>query len=487
MLRSLAALAFGTAAVFAQCTTAIVPLPGGTNGDVGVLRRLANGDILVAGDFTTLLGVPANRIARWNGSTITPLGGGVNARVRDVLELPNGDLVVGGDFTSAGGTAIAQVARWDGTAWSGFGPGPGGNVVCLAARPNGDLFAGTGNADRARRWDGTAWSGIGVAPFPYPFTLPVSAMHTLPNGDIVLSGYYLLVAGGTYYDMVRWDGTTLHGMPIAGSNPTPSGFASRFVTLRDGTVSAVGAWTGWMILQWLGGTWTPLPGAFAAFGGANDLCELPDGDLVMCGGFFYIGSNQAARGVVRRHNGAWVPFGSGIIGGATCLLPLPSGEVLVGGTMTVVDGQPAQGLAMLVPTCPGAATPTGSGCVGSGGPLTLTATSLPYVGSIQRSRATGLPANAFGVGILGYTALALPLANLLPQGLAGCSLLASPDQLTLLPATAGEVATTLAVPNVQSLVGAVLHQQVASVELGAGGSITAVAATNALALTMGSF
>jgi hypothetical protein len=487
VLRALASLVVCTAIAAAQCTTAIVPLPGGTNGAVHVLRRLANGDILVAGAFTTLLGVPANRIARWNGATVAPLGSGLDGAVHDAIELPNGDLVVGGAFTSAGGASAPNVASWNGNTWSGFGAGPGGTVACLATRPNGELYAGTAVVDRVRRWDGTAWSGIGIPSFPFPFILPVGAMHTLPNGDLVLSGQFLLFAPGAAFDMVRWDGTTLHGMAGLGASPQPTGFGSRFVTLRDGTLCGVGGWTGSMIVQWLGGTWVPLPGAFAAFGGAFDLCELPDGDLVMCGNFFYVGSNTQARGIVRRHNGVWGPFGSSLTDGVRTLLPLPSGEVLVGGSMTVVDGQPAQGLAMLVPTCPAAAAPYGSGCSGSGGALALTATSLPYCGGPQSSRATGMPPNAIGIGMLGYSSLALPLAAVLPQALPGCTLLASPDDLTLLLPNGGTVTTTLAVPNVPALVGATLRQQVASVEIAPNGAITAIGTTNGLALTIGSF
>jgi len=79
------------------------------------------------------------------------------------------------------------------------------------------------------------------------------------------------------------------------------------------------------------------------------------------------------------------------------------------------------------------------------------------------------------------------LPSLLPQGLAGCTLLASPDVVTILPATGGEATLAVAIPNVPSLVGSVLQQQVASVELGAGGSIAAIATTNALQATVGSF
>ena len=97
-----------------------------------------------------------------------------------------------------------------------------------------------------------------------------------------------------------------------------------------------------------------------------------------------------------------------------------------------------------------------------------------------------------GIGIGPLRGLTLPVTGLLalptvlPRGLAGCSLLASPDALSLLPASGGAVTTALTVPNLPALVGPVRHQQVASIELGPGGAITAVATTNALVLTIGS-
>lgn len=459
----------------AQCTTVILPLPGGTNGQVSALRRLSNGDILITGDFTTVFGVPANRIARWNGSSIAALGSGLDGFVLDVIELPNGDLVAGGSFLTSGGAPMPNVARWNGTAWSAFGAGPGGAVTCIAARPNGEIFAGVMNqTDRLLRWNGVAWTGFGFPQGAIP--VPVQGLYTLPNGDLLISGLQLTAS----FDIMRWDGATLQGMP------SPRGSASRFVTLRDGTLCAVGAFGGALILAWNGSTWVTA-GAFAAFGSGSDLNDLPNGDRVLCGTFFGFFPNPAASGLVRQQNGAWSNFGAGVTGSVRTLLPLPSGEVLVGGAFTAVDGRPAQNLALLVPTCPATAPPVGTGCSGSAGLLTLSPSSLPYAGSTQRSRATGLPSNAFGIDILGYAPVALPLSTLLPQGLIGCDLLVRPDALALLPVNAGVVSTALVIPNAQSLVGAVLWQQVASVELSPSGGIAAIATTNALQLTIGSF
>jgi hypothetical protein len=486
VLAAAAALTIASAAI-AQCTTQIVPIPIGTNGPVHELLRLQNGDILLVGDFTSAFGIAANRIARWNGSIVTALGSGLNGLVRDALELPNGDLLVGGTFTTAGGGPAVGLARWDGSSWSSLGAGPGADVWSIAARPNGEIVVGTSHVDRARRWNGVTWSGLGLAPSPL-FNFPVWAVHTLPNGDVVMSGEALVAVSGGFRDMARWDGASVQAMPGLGSG-TPgllSGHATRFATLRDGTLCAAGGWSGISVVRWTGTTWAVVPGTQVALGGALDLNELPNGDWLLGGGFLYIGPNQAARGVVRRRNNAWEPFGSGVTGGARSFLPLPNGDVLVGGELSVVDGQPANNLALLAPTCPATATVTGSGCSGSGGPLALAALSLPFTGSTQRSLATGLPANAFGVGILGFAPLSLPLNALLPQALAGCTLLASPDELTLLPPSGGAATTSLVVPNVPSLVGAVLQQQVASIELGGGGAITAITTTNALQLTIGS-
>ncbi|MBL8734317.1 MAG: hypothetical protein JNN13_18215, partial [Planctomycetes bacterium] len=100
---------------------------------------------------------------------------------------------------------------------------------------------------------------------------------------------------------------------------------------------------------------------------------------------------------------------------------------------------------------------------------------------------TGLPPNALGLFMLGYTAIAVPVSTVLPQGLPGCTLLVSPDELTLRLPTAGGVTTTLAIPGVPALVGATLQQQMASIELDQNGAITAIATTAALTLTIGSF
>ncbi len=85
------------------------------------------------GRFSTLGGVSANNISRWNGSTWSPLGLGVNNPVSSLTTLPDGDVV-------AVGAVIA--ARWNGSVWSPLGSGSSGSVPALITLPNGDIVAG---------------------------------------------------------------------------------------------------------------------------------------------------------------------------------------------------------------------------------------------------------------------------------------------------------------------------------------------------------
>ncbi len=93
------------------------------------------GDVVAGGSFSIAGGVPANRIARWDGNAWHSLGTGLNSIVR-VVEKWDIDgagpapvqLVVGGRFTTAGGVSAHRIARWDGSYWQPLGTGLDGFI-----------------------------------------------------------------------------------------------------------------------------------------------------------------------------------------------------------------------------------------------------------------------------------------------------------------------------------------------------------------------
>jgi hypothetical protein len=72
----------------------------------GLLRSLSAVCLLALGTE-----LPAQCTLPWQ------TGSGANGAVFAALPLPNGDLVLGGDFTSIGGTAANRIARRSGGTW----------------------------------------------------------------------------------------------------------------------------------------------------------------------------------------------------------------------------------------------------------------------------------------------------------------------------------------------------------------------------------
>ena len=442
------ATAANNIAFFDPSSGACSALGSGLSGAVRALAVLPNGE-LVAGGLVGVVTAPC--IARWNGASWAPLGSGLAnssfpPMVFALAVMPNGDLVAGGNFTSAGGISAPRVARWNGVNWSALGSGTNSDVFALLPLPNGDLVAGGTfttaggvSASCVARWDGTTWSGFGTGIFGslgFPTLATVSALARRPNGEIVAGGLFTLGFG------------------------SPRGVA-----------------------RWNGSSWVPLgSGVF----GANALTVLPDGNLLVAG-FFSTAGGVSASNIARWNGSSWSALGAGTNGSIFSLAPSPSGDIVVGGTFTSAGGSFCTNVGRWTTTCPAIATPFGANCAGSGGANVLAATSLPWAGSSFTAVATGMPANALALSVVGFSTVALPLTAVLPQGVVGCTLWVNPDLLAVRAPSAGSVTTQVAIPNIVALAGQQLHEQVVSLELDALGNIVALTGTNGLTATIGTF
>jgi hypothetical protein len=125
--------------------------------------------VLVGGTFTTIGGIAANRIAYYTPSTNTwgTIGSGFNGPVNAFALFDfdgNGPgttrLVAGGEFTTAGGVPASRLAYWDGVQWFPMPDGgPNGPVYALAAQ--NQL---TNNPAFSRLYVGGAFSAVGSRP-----------------------------------------------------------------------------------------------------------------------------------------------------------------------------------------------------------------------------------------------------------------------------------------------------------------------------------
>ena len=126
---------------------------GADNGIVRAIAVQANGQIIVAGSFTTLNGGNVcNDIGRLNanGTFDASFSAGANNEVDSVVVQTNGTIqtiLVGGAFTTIGGALRNRIARLspNGAVDTTFNPGTGaddGQIVSVAVQADGKVLAG---------------------------------------------------------------------------------------------------------------------------------------------------------------------------------------------------------------------------------------------------------------------------------------------------------------------------------------------------------
>jgi hypothetical protein len=205
--------------------TAWHPLGQGLNGAVSVLT-VYNDQLYAAGGFSTAGGTPIAYIASWDGITWHSLATGVDGPIYTMC-LFQGKLIVGGAFTHAGGVPANHLASWNGAAWQQFAGGVQGIVHSLAVFQN-ELVAGedarfydldTENLTNIIVWDGALWHGLGTGTSDAPLRLTPLGTDLFATGDFDS-------AGGVFANHVaHWDATFPYDW-----EPVEAGAGSSWVT-----------------------------------------------------------------------------------------------------------------------------------------------------------------------------------------------------------------------------------------------------------------
>ncbi|HXU74934.1 MAG TPA: Calx-beta domain-containing protein [Methylomirabilota bacterium] len=212
--------------------TSFDPGTNGPNGTIWAMALQPDGKVIIAGEFTSIGGLPRNGIARLNanGSLDTSFdpGTGADGIIYTVALRQDGRIWVGGEFSFIDSVPLKRFARLNGNGSVDltFDPGTGADdtVYSIGLQPNGSAyvggqftsFNGTHRMGFTRLFDdGTVdtgfldpaynqFAGLHKARFTDPSGI-VFTSSVQPDGNVLIGGNFLQVGGGQAEAKVRFD------------------------------------------------------------------------------------------------------------------------------------------------------------------------------------------------------------------------------------------------------------------------------------------
>jgi len=264
----------------------------------------------------------------WNS-----MGGGANGDIYTMAIAPNGDVYVGGAFTSIGGVAANRIAKWDGSTWSALAAGFATNVLTIAIGPDGKVYAG-GLTNRLDYWDGAAWNTTGTAPNGSTRAL---AVHPT-TGDIYAGGTFTTIGGVGANRIARWNGSAWSALGTGGADNA----VRAILIAKSGTLYAGGDFTSMGgvantdgLASWNGTTWASVGNTNAV--DVYKFAEHPDGTIYASGIFATIGG-VSANNIAKWNGVVWTPLGSGVNAACWSLAVSSDGLLYAGGLFTSAGG-----------------------------------------------------------------------------------------------------------------------------------------------------
>ncbi|MBI4718508.1 MAG: hypothetical protein HY763_11930 [Planctomycetes bacterium] len=178
--------------------------------------------VYVGGRFSSVDGVPAKTVARWDGFGWEPVGNppGPEALTLVVVDVGKGPALYAALWDAAGD---GRIAAWDGTEWTiieelgnsggvstliGFNDGRGEALYAIGGFSAGDV-AWEGIA----RWDGVAWESLGgglqTLPLDHSDWIHFGPAAVFDDGTgpgLYVAGHYYDAGGVPVRHLARWDG-----------------------------------------------------------------------------------------------------------------------------------------------------------------------------------------------------------------------------------------------------------------------------------------
>jgi uncharacterized delta-60 repeat protein len=334
----------------------------GGNFEIYRVKVLADGKIMIGGDFSQFNGVARNRLARLNADgsldTTFTVGSGLNGAAQSIDVQPDGKIVVGGHFSSYSGFSTPSLVRVnsDGSRDTSFniGIGFGDEIRAVVVQPDGKIVVG----GFFESFNGVATNGIlrlksdGSKDDSYTVAgldAVVLSIALQPDGKMIVGGSFTQIAGATSQCIARLNADGTMDASLSPGTSVGAQTINDIALQPDGKAILVGTFQayngtpngGAIRINSNGSLDTNLASTSATYGNANAMAVQPDGKVVIGGTFTSV--NSTARKNIARVNAdgtldASFNPGSGADQNISVVTVQADGKIIIGGTFTNYNG-----------------------------------------------------------------------------------------------------------------------------------------------------
>ncbi len=348
--------------VYAACDVSVYSWDGTNWTQLGVADDwlgavvCAQNKVWVGGQFDSINGVAAQKVACWDGTNWAQPGAGFREfdNVLALTATSDGAVFAGGQLWWSGSNAISHLAKFSEGEWRAVvsSPALGLNsplgLLFSLTDDGSNLWAGgtfftTGHSTNGRlaRWDGSSWDFLPGDMQPFSGSVRAIAPR---NGQLYIGGTFTNIGGTDFARVAHWNGTNWTGLG-SGLNDRPEALLwSGTNVLVGGRFTNAGGVAASRIARWDGSAFHPLADGFDAT--VLTLAEF--GGAWIAGGSFTNSGPTPVRGLARWDGTQWAMLGASLDGEAPRVTRLHAqgGKLYVAGQFTSAGGIAATNIAV---------------------------------------------------------------------------------------------------------------------------------------------
>lgn len=313
----------------------------------------SEGELLVAGSFSSIGGVSAQNVARYHNGVWSALGSGITGDyvyLQSIISGPHGEIYVGGGIWQDNYSTLNGLMKWDGDRWRPFGKvdsyvlsmGLRGDVLFVAgyfSQIEGRPFPGLA------RYDGVDWKdlngGLGGVGFGY-----VQALAPISEDEIIVGGNFTKAGEARASFVARWSQQEWSALGFGASGPVYAAVTNNQNGLVvAGDFRAVYGVKAGGVAVWDGAQWTPFPASTSSVEGPVLALENFRNEIFAGGTFVSADQNTNLQFLARQSGQGWGSAG-GLFDGPVYALKTVGDRLYAGGGFSHVGRLNAAGIAM---------------------------------------------------------------------------------------------------------------------------------------------